>query len=422
MKLRFLYFSITLLFTNTAPAQNGSLVPCNITMKNGSVLSGYIRVDKSRFTPTQFEFYRENNIAGKQELITPLNAKLVEIADSLVYHSGTVKIYKNPVGKNVLGEDSDEPVQEGTFFIALLIKGSRVSLYALEDSIKTHFIIGDSDDSLQSLRYVRYYDNSDGVSFIKEETYYKNQLLAYIDIDNDVVRKKILGTRFNRKELIGAIMSINNSNQLSQSASEEIQERRVLYPFIEAGGGLLSITFSGINPNLSTMNFSPVFVAKFTAGVELHFDKKEKLFTDTYISIYPYSFSASHTRTNSAGTSVVDTYELKAIPVTVGVLINYTILTIKKVKVTVGAGYMLVINKILRNNLTTTDKNPNGSFVILSQPKITRTVGQYSFDMDVFLNNRVSIRLAYLPRQDFSGLNFNSFKNKMISSGVKFRL
>ena len=150
-------------------------------------------------------------------------------------------------------------------------------MFALEDSTKTHYILEDSSFNLQCLRYVRYYDNAEGGSAIIEKTFYKNQLLAYVDKNNEKVRKKIMNTRFTTGDLIAAVMSINNSNQLTDRASSEIKERRIIYPFIEAGLGKLNIDFIGINPNLSAMNFQSKFVAKFIAGVELHLDKKEKL-------------------------------------------------------------------------------------------------------------------------------------------------
>lgn len=422
MKLIFPFISFIIFFSISVSAQNSNVFPCKIKMKDGVVLNGFVRLDNSKYSPSEFKVFKDSKIIGETILITPIDADIVEIADSLYFKSARIKTFQNPIEKSAISESQEEPEREGTFFLSRLIKGNKLSLYILEDTVKTHFIIEDSYGSLTSLRYIMYYDYANGVSSIKTNPLFKNQLLAYVDNENEKVRKKILNTRFIRKDIIEAIININNSSELSQNAISSVNERRVFYPFLEAGAGIMSINFKGINPNLSAMSFSSKLVPKFSLGVELRFDKKERLFADIYASVYPYSFSATNTRLNQSGVSVVDKYELSARPIAAGVMLNYAVVKISETKILIGAGYALIINNVTRNSLTTTDKNLNGTTVNLTQSNVTRTVAQYSFDMDILLNNRISVRFGYLPLQDFSGLNFNSFKDNLISSVVKYRL
>ena len=131
-------------------AQQHNSLTCKITMKNGSIVNGSISRDKSKMTPQEFEIYDVN---GSKTLLTPDNTAWIETADSVVYRSVTIKIYKNVIEGTTYNERPDELPEEGTYFVERLIKGPVLNLYVMDDRIKTHYIIEDSLGKLQSLRY-----------------------------------------------------------------------------------------------------------------------------------------------------------------------------------------------------------------------------------------------------------------------------
>jgi hypothetical protein len=421
MKSHFLFVLLIFVVTNTASAQKKNYLTAKVILKDGSILNGTIRFDNDKITPQQFELFRKENAQQKTLSLTPETTSTVEIADSIIFQSARIKIFTNYIDENELENTPTEPSNDGDFFLERMINGNLISLFILRDSLKTHFIIEDSSGNFQSLRYVRYIDNTNQGNIEKEIPTYKNQLSAFA-INNQPALEKIMNSHFALSDISEAITLINSVNKFTKNENAEIKKIRIFFPFVEAGVGLAKINLSGYPIRVTEISFSPKLIEKFSLGVEFHFWKKDKFFAELYGSIYSYSFEGSNPNITSGGQHVVDNYEIKATPLSFGTILNYSVLQINKIRLSLGVGYTLVVNNIQKNSLTTTQTNSNGSIVILDQAVIGYTAGQYNFDADLFINRKISVRFFYAPSQDFSGLNFSSFKSTLLSCSIKWRL
>lgn len=416
---KLLFLLLILAFSLFTKAQQDNKLPSKASLKDGTTLNGFIKRKFAKLTPQQFEL-SGSNPSGNTVTLTPENTVTIEIADSIIYRSAKLKIYLNPIDNGSLDITPDEPSIEGPFFIERLIKGNVLSLYMLTDSIKTHYIIEDTSGNFQSLRYVKYTDNTSGSGTFKEYAYYKNQLLAYAG-GNEKAKSKIMSSDYSITGMIAAVTSVNNYNTLSPTASTEAAKHLTFYPFAGAGIGLATMSFDGIPQRLAVINFSSAVSPQLIAGVEMQAGKHKNILASLFASFNSYSFTGSNSYKNSGGTTIEDKYELKASPLSINVMLNYAVINVQQIKFAVGAGYGLVVNNISRNSFTTTDVNANGSTVKLTQVPIGTTIGQYFFDADLFINKRLSFQLLYSPKQDFSSLSFSSFKNSITSGSVKLR-
>ncbi|HVM88784.1 MAG TPA: hypothetical protein VMT76_11405 [Puia sp.] len=139
-------------------------IPVQAILKNGLRIDGWIKPSKNILTPQIFQIKRDTSNGSADFLLTPENTLSILIADSVFYRAAFLKVYNNVTDDVSLPNNMEQPAVAGSFFLERIVKGNKLNLYIITDSLKTHFIIEDSAGNMQSLQYVRYMDNSSGAS------------------------------------------------------------------------------------------------------------------------------------------------------------------------------------------------------------------------------------------------------------------
>ncbi|MBS1575029.1 MAG: hypothetical protein JST09_06955 [Bacteroidetes bacterium] len=389
-----------------------------VILKDGTLLEGTFRLKASRNTPQQFEFTRDNT--NSPVVLTPNNTKSVNINDSIFYVSENLRLYTNTTATDLISNDTAQAIKEGVFFGERAVKGDKLSLFLLTDEEKNHFIIEDTTGSFQALQYVRYIDNTNGINNVRDLALYKKQLLQYAEGRENVL-KKIMDAKFELDDLLSVVVAINTNNTIGKKAAEETKRRKLIYVYAEVALMSVSIDYSGIPKSLSAMNFSGEVYPKLAIGGEMHLGRQEKLLISLSAGLYPFKINGTEHENNGTGTPIEKYYRASGISIIFQSLYEYAFFRFKKSQIALGIGYGLNINRYSKNSYTSTDKNPDGSNVILDQLRLGGFWGQYSLLADYFLNHKLSLYVGFAPAQDFSNMLGSKFTQSHLGIGAKFR-
>lgn len=419
-----LYFFSTLAFLFSCAVSFSQLrndLPAEVVLKDGSVITGKIRLRPSRNTPQKFEFENnKGNAAGLMNL-TPDNTNSVNIADSIYYRSEYLHLYMNETRADLISEDASQLMKDGYFFCERVVKGNKLSLYTVVDNEKNHFIIQDSTGYFKSLRYVRYIDNnSSGTGNVRDLPYYKSELLGYAKGREDV-QKIIMGSKFELNDLLKSVVAINDNNEIGKKANEETRKRKFIYTYGEAALIASSFNYTGIPKSLDLMSFSSKLFPKIAIGGEMHLGRKEKMLISLSAGFYPFKISGKEEEKNSTGELVHKKYDASGFGVVFNSWFEYVILRNPQSQLAAGIGYSFTINHFGKNEYISDDKNADGSTVKLDQLGLGKAWAQYSVIVEYFINRKGSLYFNYAPAQDFASFLYSTFTQRHLSIGARYR-
>jgi hypothetical protein len=403
----FLYFPALL-------SAQENLKPAKIILHNNDTLSGYINYSFSRKNPVTFNFLNAPSATAKE--ISIKDAKLVIIDGTEIFKGAVVKKYINSIDLNDLPTGYSEESVVDTVFLRQLATGNRFSLYLLNDGKKIHFFIEKPQETPEALRYLLY---NDGQNLLVERKIYIQQLMAFANGNKAIIRD-LQKLTYNYEGMVRMAQLLNESNSLSQYASDAVLSHKYTRWFISAGAGTSKLSSAAGVPNFMTrIPFRASASPLIQGGYEIIFrGNQQRIFVQMFLNAGLLSYKGERTYIES-GKTYRDEYQVNALTSQTGMGLNYKIVK-KPVEVSIGAGAAI--------NFTSWNKNKGSVFNITDNNQLA--TGNFSYknvypnlflNTEIHLSSNSSIGLTFRPNHKLTNYAYFSMSQRFLIVAYTYR-
>ncbi len=290
-----------------------NLKPGLVVKNNGDTLRGYINYRNWEYNPAGFEF--SENQTGPFTTIATSDYQYVSITGLDIYQRFTVSKITAPAW--ALSEwKKEEGVVSTTAFLRLIVSGSKLSLYELNERYRPHFYIKPPDGEPEELIYKEYIDTTNMIDIVKK-TEFRGQLTRYTNNNRKLI-KAINSTAYLLSAIRKVVKDINGSNNIYYNRDFYNQQfkRRIRY-FAGAGYSSAGLSYTvNHNPGVP-ITFDPLESARFqsasspllTIGADVVQSRQLELLTlrtELQLVHFKYSDFSKHTLFGKQYTSSSD--------------------------------------------------------------------------------------------------------------------
>jgi hypothetical protein len=272
-------------------AQQQSEVPATVIFKQGIREHGTIRYKAWVNNPAYMIYTGADSVP---EIIEPQDVTEIHIEGKDVYIGAFVARYMNPLETNSLGYYDTEPEVQEHIFLRQLVNGDRLDLYVFRETLKTHYFIADSSGKIQTLHFVRYLQDNNGLISMVEKKGYQDQLGKYLK-DTDTKGKKMAADLgWNDRNMIAFVTHLNNQLGKSYAATELEKNKKDQRIFAGAAAALVHYTFSSVDPYIDAMSFTSSVNPQVYAGYRFSGLRRASWFSLQFVAGY-YSYKTTGT-------------------------------------------------------------------------------------------------------------------------------
>jgi hypothetical protein len=213
-----------------------------IVLNDRDTLYGWINYYNWEKNPSSIGFSKDS---ATKEFITysKYDIAAVEVTGLDRYYKAIITKDVRPVNTtDQLWEEGIDSVKADTALLRVLVKGSMLNLYELEDD-KTHFFIQKQEGAITELSYKVASRNN---STINIQKIYINQLRSYLANlpASEEIMKKISNSGYTQKSLVPIVIEINKIPGTVAYAVAKGNKKTLSTLFAGAGGGYSSLRFT----------------------------------------------------------------------------------------------------------------------------------------------------------------------------------
>lgn len=400
-------------------AQKETDMPAEVFFRNSPPEKGMIQYKAWMYNPASMVFTGSD---GSAKVLEPQDVREIRIEGKDIYAGAEVTRYTNTITTQQVDYFENEQPVKAWLFLRLLSKGSRLSLYAYKDDLKTHYFVTDSTGNFTTLRYVRVLKNGESGTSMVEKRYYQDQLGPYIPAGDSKAKKMLGELTWRDADMIAMVRKINAEEQAGYAGAELDDNVRRQAIFIGAGASYASYSFESTMPFLTEMDFSSSVNPIFYAGYRLNGMRRlSKFHMQLVAGYFGYETTGIYDRVDNQGNDVREQLVINSQNLGINIDVLYSPVQTKTITWELGPSFQFVYPFSLKTDRTTTAVNINGDPIFVPPVNLNNRARLiFNFITQLTFREKHSIRFLYSPFQntdDFSGSNP---KDRIISLGYHY--
>jgi hypothetical protein len=401
-----------------------------IVKNDGDTVKGYIDYREWDRTPKAIHFKIDETGKEVQEF-EPQTIKAFEITglERYISYSGLISMDKTILPNLPTGLDTSRASQ--TIFLKQVTTGRHLALYQQRDDLKTRFFLVDGTGPVTELRYYQYYlDMEDKLNQahydnkVTEATYYKGQLIYYINLYNahdNKLTNLADRARFNDDDLKKVIDRINGSN----SGRADIIKRKSTRFFVGTGANYTQTEYhtvdyrgvatpgEGDNLHVEPVGSSIIYSTvspKLNAGLDFFVNPNvQQLVIRTEVTL-----SYARARFDMTNNSV---YSFKQYTAGIAPQILFNIYNKDAFKFYVNGGISFNLSAYADNKLS------NSTSSVLEKPyALDNYWASFPLQAGMVFNRRIELAFTYSGFAAYSTYEAFSISNRTMGVGLKYLL
>jgi hypothetical protein len=400
-------------------AQKETELPAEVFFRNGPAEKGTIQYKAWVYNPASIVFTGAN---ATPKTLEPRDVREIHIEDKDIYVGAEVTRYTNTITTQQVEYFENETPVKAWLFLRLLSKGSRLSLYAYKDDLKTHYFFTDSTGNFTTLRYVRVLKSGDMGTSMVEKRYYQDQLGAYIPAGDSKARKMLGELGWRDADMIAMVRRINADEQAGYAGAELDDNVRRQALFVGAGASYASYSFESTVPYLSEMDFSSSVNPIFYVGYRLSGMRRLQRFHMQIVAGYfGYETTGIYDRVDNQGNDVREQLVINSQNLGINFDVLYAPVQTKTLTWELGPSFQFVYPFSLKTDRTTTAVNINGDPIFVPPVNLNnRPRLIFNFITQLTIREKHSIRFLYSPFQKTDDFGGSLPKDRIISLGYHY--
>lgn len=367
-------------------------------------IQGYIGVKELTRNPSQFKFKKQDQ--NDSQTLGLHEVAGFSIENYVIYKRFFVSLTMNDVR---LGNESvlRKLPRNDTVFLKLLSKGKFLSLYSFIDELKARYYVMPVDDHVPEEMIYEIEKNPKGGTRIRET--YKQQLYTLAAKTGRLSKDlewKLKNASYTTRSLTNVVNFINGSTDSNAVVGKIPKAHTAFYG--GAGLAMTDLTYQYAAEWSKTSSPSPSFNPYFLIGFKFW----PKAYLGRYslraeVSVSSSSFKTVATKLmSSVPLEITNTFNQLSTGITF--ILDYKILTFKKTKVFLGAGFRMTLPSYSNNMATLTTTYPTYTNTLTTPDLFILANKYYSFSIRTSFqfSKRMECLIEFNPNS--SPLNTNN--------------
>lgn len=284
-KIKILGITVCLILSTASLYGQKKLLKCEVIDNSGNTIIGQIEHKSTNRTPAYFDIVDSNNAIQSYSAKDIRSMTIYfENGNKDIYASFNVDVDFSSLDLKKLDTKAEPTLVNVTVFLRTLVNG-KINLYGLfDDSDKRHYFVSKDGNSPKELTYRKYYYSvkgpdlpvteltaSTGVSQIKINTSYKNELFNLMSDNSQIEKKAYEDLEYKEKDLVDLVTSYNGNS----ATYIRPVERSVVG--LEVKGGVALVASRG-----TFVEFPTAIGASFAFGLNLTIPRTQWSFQNDF--------------------------------------------------------------------------------------------------------------------------------------------
>lgn len=400
-------------------AQKETTQPAEVFFRQSPPEKGTILYKAWVYNPSSMIF---NGAGGTQKTLEPQDVREIHIEGKDIYAGAEVTRYTNTITTQQVEYFENETPVKAWLFLRLLSRGSKLSLYAYKDDLKTHYFITDSTGNFTTLRYVRVLKSGDMGTSMVEKRYYQEQLGAYVSPADNKAKKMLGELGWRDADMIDMVRRINSGEQTAYAGAELDDNVRRQTIFVGAGASYASYSFESTIPYLSDMDFSSSINPIFYAGYRLNGMRRlSKFHMQLVAGYFGYETTGVYDRVDNQGNDVREQLVINSQNLGINLDVLYSPVQTKTLTWDIGPSFQFVYPFSLTSERTTTAEDINGNPIFVPPVNLNNRARLiFNIVTQLTFREKHSIRFLYSPFQETDDFGGSRPRDRIISLGYHY--